>query len=103
MKKQTPLTSSTPVSSADKEEMSAERDDLEKERQKMNEERRQMEEDRKNFEGDKKEWMDEINRLQQDLVILTKVSKSDSKVKMLKKLLTGKCECLQIKCFIRYI
>ena len=75
VKKQTPLTSSTPVSSADKEEMSAERSDLEKERQKMNEERRQMEEDRKNYGGDKKEWMDEINRLQQDLVILTKVSK----------------------------
>lgn len=72
VKKETPVTSSAAVSAAEKE-MSAEREELEKERQRMNEERIQMEEDRKNYGGEKKEWMDQINKLQQDIVILTKV------------------------------
>lgn len=63
-----------PVSSAEKEEMSAERSGLEEERQRINEERRQMEEDRRNFGGDRKEWMDQNNKLQQDIAVLTKVS-----------------------------
>lgn len=61
------------MSASEKKEMSAEREELEKERQRMNEERSQMEEDRKNYGGEKKEWMDQINKLQQDIVILTKV------------------------------
>lgn len=73
VKKETPVTSSAAVSAAEKKEMSAEREELEKERQRMNEERSQMEEDRKNYGGEKKEWMDQINKLQQDIVILTKV------------------------------
>lgn len=73
VKKETPVTSSAAVSAAEKKEMSAEREELEKERQRINEERSQMEEDRKNYGGEKKEWMDQINKLQQDIVILTKV------------------------------
>lgn len=73
VKKETPVTSSAAVSASEKKEMSAEREELEKERQRMNEERSQMEEDRKNYGGEKKEWMDQINKLQQDIVILTKV------------------------------
>ncbi|XP_056022835.1 uncharacterized protein LOC125649969 isoform X2 [Ostrea edulis] len=75
--KETPVTSSVvpvPVSSAEKEEMSAERSGLEEERQRINEERRQMEEDRRNFGGDRKEWMDQNNKLQQDIAVLTKES-----------------------------
>nr|XP_034326344.1 myosin-11 isoform X3 [Crassostrea gigas] len=80
VRKETPVTSSAAVSAAEKKEMSAEREELEQERQRMNEERSQMEEDRKNYGGEKKEWMDQINKLQQDIVILTKES-SEWKVK----------------------
>ncbi|XP_062575778.1 myosin-11-like isoform X1 [Saccostrea cucullata] len=80
LKKETPVTMAVPVSAEEKEKMSTERSELEEERQRIIEERNQMEEERRNYGGEKKEWMDQINKLQQDITLLTKES-SEWKIK----------------------